>query len=101
MYSIENGGTSRAEAHACFLAALSNPARLQIVAAVRLREVNVCELSEICGLSQSAVSQHLAKLRRRQIVKTRRDGQTVYYSLASPEAESLLSLLADMHRVAA
>jgi len=45
------------------------------------------------GLSQSALSQHLAVLRRRQLVRTRRDGQSIYYSLASGQAASIINTL--------
>jgi DNA-binding transcriptional ArsR family regulator len=45
------------------------------------------------GLSQSALSQHLAVLRRKHVVRTRRSGQSIYYSLASGEAASVMQTL--------
>ena len=59
------------------LKALSNEKRLQIICALYQGEKNVGELEKIVGLSQSALSQHLARLRRDGIVNTRRDAQTI------------------------
>lgn len=62
------------------LKALANEKRLLIMCALIREEKCVGELEEIVGLSQSALSQHLARLRRDQLVATRRDAQTIYYS---------------------
>ena len=75
------------------LKALSNDKRLIIVCLLQKGEKNVGELEEIIGLSQSALSQHLARLRQDGIVKTRREAQTIYYSLNSPETECILECL--------
>jgi len=53
----------------------------------------VHELVANSGITQGAVSQHLAKLRNLKLVSTRRDGQTIYYALASGEVQQLLSSL--------
>src|SRR5512134_953968 len=66
------------------LKAMSNPARLVI-----LCQLAVGELEEEVGLSQSGISQHLAVLRREHVVATRRDKQTVFYSLASADVMAL------------
>ncbi|OXT00584.1 hypothetical protein B7H23_10800 [Notoacmeibacter marinus] len=76
-----------------FLAALSNAKRLEILCILHAGEMNVGRLAERVQLSQSALSQHLSKLRAREIVSTRRDGQTIYYSLQSNLAKELLELL--------
>ncbi|MCP1199915.1 helix-turn-helix transcriptional regulator [Notoacmeibacter sp. MSK16QG-6] len=76
-----------------FLAALSNAKRLEILCILHSGEMNVGRLAERVQLSQSALSQHLSKLRARNIVSTRRDGQTIYYSLDSNLARELLELL--------
>lgn len=76
-----------------FLAALSNAKRLEILCILHTGEMNVGRLAERVQLSQSALSQHLSKLRARDIVSTRRDGQTIYYSLQSNLARELLELL--------
>ena len=75
------------------LKALSNEKRLLIVCALYDGEKAVGELEKIVGLSQSALSQHLARLRRDEIVKTRREAQTIYYSMADDSAEKLMEVL--------
>lgn len=75
------------------LKALSNHNRLLIVCELVDQECNVGELVRRVGLSQSALSQHLARLRRDSLVRTRRDAQTIYYTLASPELRTLVSTL--------
>ena len=62
--------------------ALSNPMRLKMLAILRESgAVCVCDLRDIMGVTTSAVSQHLAKLKAYRLVSSRRDGQTVFYSL--------------------
>lgn len=78
-----------------FLKALSNERRLRIVCALYSGEKSVGELEKIVGLSQSALSQHLARLRRDGLVTTRRDAQTIYYALNRGIAEKLLRGLQD------
>jgi len=75
------------------LKALSNHYRLLIVCELLDQECSVGELVRRVGLSQSALSQHLAKLRRDSLVRTRRDAQTIYYSLASRELKTVVSTL--------
>lgn len=60
-------------------------------------ERSVTELEQVSGLSQSALSQHLAKMRQHGIVKTRRAAQTIYYSLASREAKVLIEVLCRLY----
>lgn len=60
-------------------------------------EKTVGVLEALVGLRQSALSQHLAKLRREGLVKTRREGQHIYYSLASPEALRVIETLAGLY----
>lgn len=78
------------------LKALSNEKRLLIACSLSKGEKNVGELEKIVDLSQSALSQHLARLRRDKIVKTRRDAQTIYYSLDSAEAKEVMNCLCDI-----
>ena len=78
------------------LKAMSNPARLVILCQLAEGERSVGELEEEVGLSQSGISQHLAVLRREHVVATRRDKQTVFYSLASAE---VVALMATLHKV--
>ena len=78
-----------------FLKALSNERRFMILCTLYEGEKSVGALEEIVGLSQSALSQHLARLRRDGVVKTRREAQTIYYSLGHPLAEKILRCFAD------
>jgi ArsR family transcriptional regulator, virulence genes transcriptional regulator len=75
------------------LKALGNERRLLILCYLASTERSVGELEGLVGLSQSALSQHLARLRRDQLVKTRRNAQTIFYSLASPETRTLIEVL--------
>jgi DNA-binding transcriptional ArsR family regulator len=79
------------------LKALSNEKRLNIVCALYSGEKCVGELEKIVNLSQSALSQHLARLRRDGLVNTRRDAQTIYYSLNDKATESILQCLYDIY----
>ena len=72
---------------------MSNQHRLLILCQLVGGEKCVGELERLVGLSQSAMSQHLSRLRRDNLVKTRRQAQTIYYSLAGDEASSVLEAL--------
>jgi DNA-binding transcriptional ArsR family regulator len=77
---------------------LANEHRLLILCRLaQTREMSVGELVEAVGLSQSALSQHLARMREDGLLGTRRDAQTVYYRLADPNATRLLALLRDIY----
>ncbi|WP_339712790.1 metalloregulator ArsR/SmtB family transcription factor [uncultured Sneathiella sp.] len=76
-----------------FLKAISNKHRLLILCNLVDSERSVGELEEIVGLSQSALSQHLARLRKEDVVKTRREAQTIYYSLQDENVVDVLRLL--------
>ncbi len=91
--SIENN----IELAASLLKALSNEKRLEIVCSLYEGEKSVGALEKIVGLSQSALSQHLARLRRDGLVKTRREAQTIYYSLACTATEEVLRCLYDIY----
>lgn len=75
------------------LKALSNERRLLIICALKKGEKSVGELEDIIGLSQSALSQHLARLRRDGAVVTRRDAQTIYYSLRCERMKQVMDFL--------
>lgn len=79
------------------LKAMSNERRLLILCHLSEGEHSVGELCALVGLSQSALSQHLAKLRHDGLVATRRSAQTVYYSVAAGEVESILRTLHELY----
>lgn len=79
------------------LKALANENRLLILCYLDNRELSVSELNACLDLSQSAFSQHLAVLRRDQLVKTRRESQTIYYSLNGEEAKQIIRTLHSMY----
>ena len=83
----------RAEEASQLLAAMANPKRLLILCNLLDQEMNVSELGERVSLGQSPLSQHLSKLRAWGLVKARRDGQQVNYSLASDEVKQVLQTL--------
>lgn len=78
------------------LAAMGNTSRLAILSLVVKREYAGGELGMAVGLSPSALSQHLAKLRRAGLVRARRDGQKIFYSSSSTAAIRILALLDDI-----
>ncbi len=77
------------------LRAMGNPHRLKILCHLSRNETSVSEMEKIVGLSQSALSQHLAKLRQEDLVKTRRLSQTIYYTLNGTIAMQVLKALRD------
>jgi DNA-binding transcriptional ArsR family regulator len=83
----------RAEEAAAMLAALANPKRLLVLCSLVERARSVGELADMVSLSDAALSQHLAKMRALRLVSTRRDGQTIYYSLASDDVRAVLETL--------
>ena len=70
--------------------ALGDPTRLKIVTALVTVELCVCDLSAVCGLSESAISHQLRILRNLRIVQYRREGKIVYYRLDDSHVEALV-----------
>ena len=85
-----------AEAAARLLRALANERRLMILCRLADGELSVGELQPLVGLSQSALSQHLAVLREQDIVATRREGQTIRYRIADPAAIRVVRTLSEI-----
>jgi ArsR family transcriptional regulator, virulence genes transcriptional regulator len=82
---------------AVFLKQLASSPRLMILCELLQAERSVSELETVVGLSQSALSQHLARLRRAKLVRTRREAQTIHYSLADPGIGKVLAVLYDRY----
>lgn len=76
-----------------FLKSLASPVRLRILCTISGREASVGELADLLGVRQSVASQHLALLRKDGLVTARRDGQTIWYSLADRRVLSLIGAL--------
>jgi DNA-binding transcriptional ArsR family regulator len=88
----------KASQAAQLLKLLANENRLLILCRLALAgEVSVNDLADAVGLSQSALSQHLAKMREEGLLATRREAQTVYYRIADPNAARLLALLKSIY----
>ncbi|MBL8596610.1 MAG: winged helix-turn-helix transcriptional regulator [Devosia sp.] len=83
----------RADEAAELLTAMANPKRLLILCHLLEQERSVAELSGLVDLAQSPLSQHLAKLRALKLVATRREGQSVFYRVASFEVRQVLETL--------
>lgn|SRR6218665_1148483 len=88
----------KAETAAEFLSAMANPKRLLILNSLIKEEMAVGALALQVGLSQSALSQHLSKLRAQNLVTTRRDAQTIYYSCASEAVLKVLATLKEIYK---
>ena len=69
--------------------AFSDTSRVRIISAIVEQEVNISTLAEMAGLTESAVSHHMRGLRQMRLVKSRRDGKEVYYSIDDPHIIAL------------
>jgi DNA-binding transcriptional ArsR family regulator len=92
-FSLMKGNVEEAEK---LLKILANKNRLMILCALQSSEMSVSELNQAVPLAQSALSQHLAALRKANVVDTRRESQTIFYRVVEPKAVLLLSTLYEM-----
>ncbi len=92
-----NEMADHAEEAAEFLKKLANPNRLMVLCALSDGEQSVGQLNDKVELSQSALSQHLAALREANLVNTRREGQTIYYSLQGKQAVQVIKVLQSLY----
>jgi DNA-binding transcriptional ArsR family regulator len=83
----------KAEEASRLLTAMANAKRLMVLCNLLDGERSVGDHADLVGLSSAALSQHLGKMRALNLVTTRRDGQTIYYRLASPEVREVLQTL--------
>lgn len=88
--------SNNAEPAAALLSAMANPKRLMILLNLMESEMAVGVLAGQVGLSQSALSQNLSKLRAKKLVNTRRDAQTIYYST---DSEAVLKMLRTLDQI--
>lgn len=89
--------TRAADAASELLKSMANRNRLLILCALVKEERSVGQLAEMLNLRDSTVSQHLALLRKDGLVTPRRSGQTIWYAIASPAAQKVLSVLYDIY----
>lgn len=95
---IDAAAMSRnAEEAARLLRSLSNAHRLMVLCHLVEGERSVGELEALVGLSQSALSQHLARLRSEGLVETRRSGATIFYRVGDGKVMRVLSTLRDVY----
>ena len=92
--TLELSDMRQAAGRACnLMKVLSNPDRLIILCQLSQGEKRVGELEDLLGIVQPTLSQQLTVLRDEQLVSTRREGKSIYYSINSPEALSLIETL--------
>lgn len=78
------------------LKAMSHPLRLKILCVLGDQEASVQEIVEQVGTTQSNISQHLAILRDKDVLRTRKDANRVYYRVSDPRTLKLISLMRDV-----
>lgn len=93
--STKSAKATLMKAYAQILSAMSNSRRLAILTLLQGGEMSVNAMAASLAISQSALSQHLAKLRAAKLVRTRRDAQTVYYAIDSPCVTAILTALGE------
>lgn len=74
---------------------LADPTRIRILSTLAQRELCVCDLAEVLGMNQSAVSHQLRYLRAMRLVKSRREGNTIYYTHDDAHTMGLLQMATD------
>lgn len=76
---------------------LGHKDRLMVLCHLTSGEKSVGELAALLDIPQSPLSQHLARMRKEQLVKTRREAQTIYYSIARKDAARIVALLHELY----
>jgi DNA-binding transcriptional ArsR family regulator len=95
--SLTGAMDAQAEAAAELLKAMANPQRLRVLCLLAEGERSVGEINAAVALSQSALSQHLALLREQGLVSTRREAQSIFYSLVDGPVARLIHALHDIY----
>ena len=86
-----------AESASELMKTLGHGDRLMILCHLVTGEKSVGELARLLDIPQSPLSQHLARMRQESLVSTRRDAQTIYYSIHSPEAKRMIEVLHELY----
>ena len=92
------GLEAQAASAAALMRLFANEQRLMLMCRLSEGDCAVGELAAFAGLSQSACSQHLARLRDAGVIAPRREAQTIYYGIADPAAARVIALLCDIYR---
>lgn len=88
---------SAAEKASDLMKTLGHKDRLMVLCHLTSGEKSVGELAGLLDIPQSPLSQHLARMRKESLVTTRREAQTIFYSIASGEAERFVSLMHELY----
>ncbi|WP_232824593.1 metalloregulator ArsR/SmtB family transcription factor [Blastomonas sp. UPD001] len=88
---------AKADEAARMLRSLANPHRLQVLCLLVQGEMSVGAVQQQVALSQSALSQHLARLREEGLVETRREGTSIFYRIADPAVLQIMQVLAAIY----
>ncbi len=93
VHQVEDGMPSEdmMQSLADFYKIFGDMTRVKILCVLSQSELCVCDLAEVTGMTQSAISHQLRVLKQSKLVKNRRDGKTVYYSLADDHIQSILN----------
>src|SRR3990170_1846791 len=84
------------EIHASICQCLANPKRLEIINTLRENELSATEIAEKIGISNANASQHLAIMRNKGILRSRREGVCIYYSLANPKVITACDIMREV-----
>jgi len=84
------------EIHASICQCLANPKRLEIINTLREDELSATEIAEKLGISNANASQHLAIMRNKGILKSRREGVSIHYSLANPKVITACDIMREV-----
>ncbi len=88
-------GSDAPDQAARFLKSLAHRDRLKVLCCLIEKELSVADIEAKVGASQSAVSQHLTKLKDERVLQSRREGRQIFYSIADPTVLALIGLLYD------
>ena len=96
LHALLNGKQEHIEQAARAMKAMSHPLRLKILCVLGDQEVSVQDIVDSVGTSQSNISQHLAILREKGVLRTRRDANRVYYRVGDTRTLSLLGMMREV-----
>ncbi|MBI5468855.1 MAG: winged helix-turn-helix transcriptional regulator [Deltaproteobacteria bacterium] len=96
MYTKDSIPKEIYEIHASICQCLANPKRLEILNTLRDKELSATEIADKIGISSANASQHLAIMRNKGILKSRREGVSIHYSLANPKVITACDIMREV-----